>query len=270
MSIDTRNLINQYMQTMNTTSPLYTGGYQNQTDFENTLNKLISNSQSAKTLSDNINKKIASDETGDLEEIFNKAAETYDVPVELLKAMAKAESGFNTNAVSKCGAMGIMQLMPGTAKALGVVDAFDPEQNIMGGANYISQKLKAYDGDITLALAAYNAGSGNVAKYGGVPPFKETQNYIEKIIGYMGEDIEIKQPSFNLQENLNGSYENLFAANKTYSQLGTEGAYFASQMQILKHQMQMQELFASTSTGILEYDNEDSDMQFFANLLKNL
>ena len=83
------------------------------------------------------------------------------------------------------GAMGVMQLMPETAKELGVTDSFDAEQNIMGGANYLSKKLAEYDGDVSLALAAYNAGSGNVNKYGGIPPFTETQNYVKKILGYL-------------------------------------------------------------------------------------
>lgn len=125
-----------------------------------------------------------------LDEIFQKASETYRVPVELLKAVAKAESNFNPMAQSHAGAQGIMQLMPGTAKGLGVTNSFDPEQNIMGGAKYLSQQLERYDGDITLALAAYNAGPGNVAKYNGVPPFQETQNYITKVMGYAGESIK--------------------------------------------------------------------------------
>lgn len=120
-----------------------------------------------------------------LETIFEKAAETYSVDVELLKAMAKAESGFDANATSKSGAMGIMQLMPETAKGLGVKDAYDPEQNIMGGAKYIASLLEKYDGNVSYALAAYNAGSGNVEKYGGIPPFEETQNYVTKILGYL-------------------------------------------------------------------------------------
>jgi hypothetical protein len=135
-----------------------------------------------------VSKEAAAGETN-LDTIFEKAAATYDVPVKLLKAMAKAESNFNPNAVSSCGAQGIMQLMPATSAALGVTDPFDPEQNIMGGAKYISDKIKKYDGDITLALAAYQAGSGNVAKYGGVPPFKSTQTYINNIKNYMGEDL---------------------------------------------------------------------------------
>lgn len=125
----------------------------------------------------------------DLDEIFARAAERYQVPVNLLKAVAKAESGFRPDAVSPAGAQGVMQLMPATAAGLGVLNPFDPEQNIMGGAQYLSGLLTRYDGDVTLTLAAYNAGSGNVRKYGGVPPFPETQNYIKKVMGYMGQDI---------------------------------------------------------------------------------
>jgi hypothetical protein len=124
-------------------------------------------------------------ESQSLDAIFDEAAEKYNVPVELLKAVGKAESNFNTTAVSRCGAQGIMQLMPSTAKGLGVTDAFDARQNIMGGAKYLSGLLKKYDGNVSLALAAYNAGSGNVAKYGGIPPFDETQNYVKKVLGYM-------------------------------------------------------------------------------------
>lgn len=120
-----------------------------------------------------------------LDSIFEEAAKTYHISLDLLKSVAKAESDFDTTCVSTSGAQGVMQLMPETAKALGVTDSFDAEQNIMGGAKYLSQKLEEYNGDVSLALAAYNAGSGNVNKYGGIPPFKETQNYVMKILGYL-------------------------------------------------------------------------------------
>lgn len=130
-----------------------------------------------------------------LEQIFQNASDTYQVSKDLLKAMAKAESNFRSDATSHVGAMGIMQLMPATAASLGVTDAYDPQQNIMGGAKYISQLLQRYDGNVSYAVAAYNAGSGNVNKYGGIPPFKETQNYVAKVLQYMREGVTIPDSS---------------------------------------------------------------------------
>ncbi len=121
-----------------------------------------------------------------LDEIFDKVSSEYGVDINLLKAVAQAESGFDTNAVSYCGAMGIMQLMPATAESLGVEDPFDAEQCITGGAKMLSYLLDDYNGNVTLALAAYNAGSGAVQKYGGVPPYNETLNYINKINDILG------------------------------------------------------------------------------------
>ena len=136
----------------------------------------------------------------DLEDIFSRAAQKYQVPENLLKAVAKVESNFQADAVSSAGATGIMQLMPSTAKGLGMTDSTDPEQNIMGGAKMLSQLLSQYDGDIKLTLAAYNAGAGNVAKYGGVPPFAETQAYVKKVMQYLDEDIAIPQTTASSSE----------------------------------------------------------------------
>lgn len=126
-----------------------------------------------------------------LDEIYQEASQTYGVSEELLKAMTKQESSFRTNATSRSGAQGLMQLMPATAASLGVTDSYDPYQNIMGGAKYIKQMLDKYNGDVSLALAAYNAGSNNVDKYGGIPPFAETQNYVAKITQYLSEGVEV-------------------------------------------------------------------------------
>lgn len=116
----------------------------------------------------------------DLEPMIKRAADKYGIDSSVIKAVIKAESGFRPNATSRVGAQGLMQLMPGTARALGV-DASDPEQNIDGGTKYLKQQLDKF-GSLDLALAAYNAGPGSVVKYGGVPPYTETQNYVQQVM----------------------------------------------------------------------------------------
>ncbi len=114
--------------------------------------------------------------------MISQIADKHGIDEDLIKAVIKQESGFNTRAKSKAGAMGLMQLMPATAASLGVKDPFNPVQNVEGGTKYLKSMLDKYNGNIILALAAYNAGPGAVDKYDGVPPYKETQNYIRNIL----------------------------------------------------------------------------------------
>ena len=113
-----------------------------------------------------------------------QTASHYQIDPALIKAIIMAESGYNTKAVSKKGAKGLMQLMPKTARSLGVEDIFNPHQNITGGVQYFKQMVNRFNGDVKLALAAYNAGSRNVRHYKGIPPFKATRYYIEKVFEY--------------------------------------------------------------------------------------
>lgn len=137
------------------------------TDFDGVINQISSGSES-------------------LDDIFAEVADEYGINLNLLKAVAKAESDFDTEAVSWCGAQGIMQLMPTTAESLGVEDPFDARQNITGGAKMLAYLLDDYNGNVSLALAAYNAGSGAVSRYGGVPPYNETLRYIDRINDILG------------------------------------------------------------------------------------
>lgn len=113
-----------------------------------------------------------------------QTASHHQIDPALIKAIIMAESGYNPKAISKRGAKGLMQLMPGTAQALGVEDIFNPHQNITGGVQYFKQMVNRFNGDVKLALAAYNAGSRNVRNYNGVPPFKATHSYIKKVFKY--------------------------------------------------------------------------------------
>ncbi len=124
-----------------------------------------------------------------LEPIISAAADRHNVPPELIRAVVRAESAGKHDAVSPVGAKGLMQLMDGTAAGLGVQNPFDPKQNIEGGAKYLRSMLDMFDGNMDLALAAYNAGPGNVRKHGGIPPFAETRQYVNRVKHYMKQEL---------------------------------------------------------------------------------
>ncbi len=119
--------------------------------------------------------------------IILKASKKYNVSPKLIEAVIKAESGFNIKAVSDKGAEGLMQLMPQTQRRLDVADPFNPSQNIYGGTEYLKSLIAKYRGNLPLALAAYNAGSKAVKKYGGIPPYDETRNYVNEVMEYYKE-----------------------------------------------------------------------------------
>jgi soluble lytic murein transglycosylase-like protein len=117
-----------------------------------------------------------------IEQLVNVNAGAWGVDPALVKAIIANESGFNANATSRTGAQGLMQLEPGTANDLGVANAYDPAQNVWGGTRYLRGLLDRFHGDVRLAVAAYNAGPGAVEKYGGIPPYAETQNYVANVL----------------------------------------------------------------------------------------
>lgn len=155
------------------------------------LNKLPSN-ENKPTISDPFDRSLIPFQTqsvpntnganNEYNSIIREASAQYGVNEQLIRSVVQQESGFNPLSQSKAGAAGLMQLMPATAQSLGVTNRFDPEQNINGGTKYLKQMLDRFNGNKVLALAAYNAGPGNVEKYNGVPPFSETQNYVKQIL----------------------------------------------------------------------------------------
>lgn len=131
------------------------------------------------SMSKNYGEDVSKDE---INQLINEYSAKNGLDADFVRAVVKQESGFNEKATSRCGAAGLMQLMPGTAKGLGVVNPYDAEDNVKGGTKMLSNLLKTYKGNKELALAAYNAGGGAVKKYGGIPPYKETQNYVKNVL----------------------------------------------------------------------------------------
>ena len=148
----------------------------------NLLQSLMEKAQSAKQTNAQTTGDYQGYQQSSFADIIESVSSKYGVDPSLVGALIKNESNFNSNTESYAGAQGLMQLMPSTASSLGVTNSFDPIQNIEGGVKYLSNLLDMYNGDVSIALAAYNAGPGAVNKYQGIPPYQETQTYVDRVL----------------------------------------------------------------------------------------
>lgn len=195
--------------------------------------------------------------TTNLDSIFKEAADKYGVSERLLKAIAYTESGFQADVTSFSGAMGIMQLMPSTASAYGVSDPYDAYQNIMGGAAVLKDLLNMFQGNQSLAIAGYNAGCGNVKKYGGVPPFTETQNYVAKVTSLMQTGVSVPANTVTVTPSANTSSNTGTATsrNSNTSNEATVSSETAKNAEILAEIKEIISAISTLTTNQSTYSN---------------
>ncbi len=222
-----------------------------------------------------------STKTYDLKSIFKEASEKYNVSYDLLTAIAWHESRFQPDVTSWAGAMGLMQLMPDTAKAMGVSNAYDPYENVMGAAKLLSKLSEMYDGDQTLTLAAYAAGTGSVAKYNGVPPYGETQEFVKTITEMVNKgNIEVPDKTVtstvpnatNTENILSEEAANALATDKEttyqnfYNQTGLDNILSYQQYQMLMYYF---ENMLSIISNMMQDDTDTDTSMFGSSILGN-
>lgn len=207
--------------------------------------------------------------TYDLKSIFQEASEKYGVSYDLLTTIAWHESRFQPGVTSYAGAMGLMQLMPETAAAMGVTDGYDPYQNVMGAAKLLSSLSDMYDGNQTLMLAAYGAGIGSVAKYGGVPPFGETQEFVSTVTAMLNNG-GVTVPDTSVTVNQDNKTKDSSVSSDNYAYEAYTSSYTSAAEQAYETNKDVYDSFykASNIDNVLTYSDYQLLMYYFENMLE--